>query len=140
MAPEKAIIVSTHILEEVEAVCTRAVIIGHGRVLADGTANDLLARLPANAAVCVIVPAAASAQTAAALRQLPAVAAMFETPLTTDRTRLRVTPREGAALLEQVNAAVRSNGIPALEVYEDRGNLDDVFRLITTGAATRAAA
>ncbi|WP_460019481.1 ABC transporter ATP-binding protein [Magnetospira thiophila] len=37
MAADKAIIVSTHILEEVEAVCTRAVVIGGGRVLADGT-------------------------------------------------------------------------------------------------------
>jgi ABC-2 type transport system ATP-binding protein len=37
MAPEKAILISTHILEEVEAVCTRALIIAHGRVLADAT-------------------------------------------------------------------------------------------------------
>src|SRR6201993_602366 len=55
MASEKAIIVSTHILEEVEAVCTRAVIIGRGQLLADGTAKDLLARLPEHFAVCVVV-------------------------------------------------------------------------------------
>ncbi|WP_211100212.1 ABC transporter ATP-binding protein [Azospirillum halopraeferens] len=36
MATEKAIVISTHILEEVEAVCTRAIVIGHGRILADG--------------------------------------------------------------------------------------------------------
>ena len=36
MAPEKAIIISTHILEEVEAVCSRALIIAHGKVLSDG--------------------------------------------------------------------------------------------------------
>ena len=46
MAQEKAIIISTHILEEVEAVCTRAVIIGRGKLLADGTAEQLRARLP----------------------------------------------------------------------------------------------
>src|SRR2546425_617832 len=46
MSAEKAIIISTHILEEVEAVCSRAVIIGHGQVLADGTAPELLRRLP----------------------------------------------------------------------------------------------
>ena len=46
MASEKAIVVSTHILEEVQAVCTRAVIIGQGRLLADGTALDLMKRLP----------------------------------------------------------------------------------------------
>jgi len=37
MASEKAIIISTHILEEVEAVCSRALIIGDGRILAEGT-------------------------------------------------------------------------------------------------------
>ncbi len=46
MAAEKAIIISTHILEEVEAVCTRAVIIGRGKVLADGTAAQLRERVP----------------------------------------------------------------------------------------------
>lgn len=46
MAAEKAIIISTHILEEVEAVCTRAVIIGRGKVLADGTAAELRALVP----------------------------------------------------------------------------------------------
>ncbi|WP_339853917.1 ABC transporter ATP-binding protein [uncultured Nisaea sp.] len=44
MAAEKCIIVSTHILEEVDAVCTRAMIIARGRVLADGTPADLKAR------------------------------------------------------------------------------------------------
>ena len=46
MAADKAIIVSTHILEEVEAVCSRAVIINRGRIVADGTAEDLMRRLP----------------------------------------------------------------------------------------------
>ncbi len=44
MAKDKAIIVSTHILEEVEAVCTRAVVIDRGRIVADGTAEDLQSR------------------------------------------------------------------------------------------------
>lgn len=42
MAPEKAIIISTHILEEVEAVCTRAIIIARGRILADAPPRGLL--------------------------------------------------------------------------------------------------
>jgi ABC-2 type transport system ATP-binding protein len=47
MAADKAIIISTHILEEVEAVCTRAVIIDRGRIVADGTPAALLDRSPA---------------------------------------------------------------------------------------------
>src|SRR5215468_10123782 len=48
IAPQKAIVISTHILEEVEAVCTRAIIIAKGRMLADATPAELLARAPAN--------------------------------------------------------------------------------------------
>ncbi len=46
MAPEKAIVISTHILEEVGALCTRAIIIAHGRIVADGTPAELEARHP----------------------------------------------------------------------------------------------
>ena len=56
MASHKAIVISTHILEEVEAVCTRAVIIAEGRVVADGTAEALLARLPQHNSVIASVP------------------------------------------------------------------------------------
>ncbi len=43
MAADKAIIISTHILEEVDAVCTRAMIISRGRLLIDGTPDELRA-------------------------------------------------------------------------------------------------
>jgi ABC-2 type transport system ATP-binding protein len=135
MAAEKAIIISTHILEEVQAVCSRTVIIGRGTLLADGTAAELMRRLPEYHAVSIVLPSAAAATAAAVMRQLPGVAAVFETPLGEGRTKLRMTPRPGAVLLDEVNKAVRFNAIPATEVYRDGGNLDDAFRLITTGTA-----
>jgi ABC-2 type transport system ATP-binding protein len=51
MAAEKAIVISTHILEEVGAVCTRAVVIARGRVVADTTPAELAARGPSMDAV-----------------------------------------------------------------------------------------
>jgi len=44
MAPNKAIVISTHILEEVDAVCSRAIIVARGRIVADGTPAELAAR------------------------------------------------------------------------------------------------
>src|SRR5207248_10005979 len=41
MQPEKAIVISTHLLEEVEAVCSRAIIIARGRILADAAPTEL---------------------------------------------------------------------------------------------------
>ena len=46
MAAEKAIVISTHILEEVEAVCSRAIIISNGRILADDEPRTLAAQAP----------------------------------------------------------------------------------------------
>ncbi len=57
MAKEKAIIISTHLLEEVDAVCTRAVIIDRGRIVADGTPASLLARSRHHNAVTLTLPA-----------------------------------------------------------------------------------
>jgi ABC-2 type transport system ATP-binding protein len=140
MAAEKAIIVSTHILEEVEAVCTRAVIIGGGRVLADGTAAQLRMRLPQNNAICVVLPQAAAGAAAAHFKAMASVAAVFETPGEHGTVKLRLTPKGEAPLAGEISAAVRQHGIPAIEVYQDRSSLDDVFRLITTGNAPRVAA
>jgi len=140
MAAEKAIIVSTHILEEVEAVCTRAVIISGGRVLADGTADELRTRLPQSNAICVILPQGASAEAAVHFKSLSSVATVFESPAENGAVKLRITPKGEAPLAAEISAAVRQNAIPAIEVYQDRSSLDDVFRLITTGAAARPAA
>ena len=46
MAKDKIIVISTHILEEVDAVCNRAIIIANGRILADDTPRGLAARAP----------------------------------------------------------------------------------------------
>jgi ABC-2 type transport system ATP-binding protein len=46
MAPDKAIVISTHILEEVDAVCTRAIFIANGRIVADATPTELSAKHP----------------------------------------------------------------------------------------------
>ncbi|MEY3141582.1 MAG: hypothetical protein RLY21_75 [Planctomycetota bacterium] len=46
---ERAIVLSTHILEEVEAVCTRAVVINRGRIVFDGTPTEMEARAPRDA-------------------------------------------------------------------------------------------
>jgi len=58
IAPQKAIIISTHILEEVEAVCTRAIIIAKGRMLADATPAELLARAPSHGTLALALATA----------------------------------------------------------------------------------
>ncbi len=110
MAPEKAIIVSTHLLEEVEAICTRAVIIDRGRVVADGTPAEL-AR-PLAPSQCGDADAARGA--GATAREAKLKIAEQRAPASSrsqahDGTvELTAFPKSGALLIEDVSAlAVR---------------------------------
>src|SRR5438094_6926475 len=76
MRPEKAIIISTHLLEEVEAVCSRAIIIAHGRILADGPPAGLAERSHHHNAVRLGIAGGADANIRAEVAALPGVAAV----------------------------------------------------------------
>ncbi|MGI9409442.1 MAG: ABC transporter ATP-binding protein [Hyphomicrobiaceae bacterium] len=132
MAADKAIIVSTHILEEVEAVCTRAVVIDRGRVVADGTAEDLQRRMPYHNAVAVRVASDAADGLAAAMKGLPGVAKVEEISRVNGHVRLRAVPNEQNAIAAEVAALIRDKSIAIDEMLVERGRLDDVFREITT--------
>lgn len=133
MAPEKAIIVSTHILEEVEAVCTRAVIIGNGQLLADGTSEELLNRLPEHNAVHIVVSSESASAVTDKVRAIPGVASVAQEIGANGSTELRCQAEQGALILEAIGEAIRDNNIAFTELYQHRGDLDSVFRQITAG-------
>jgi ABC-2 type transport system ATP-binding protein len=137
MAPEKAIIISTHLLEEVEAICTRAVIIDRGRIVADGTPAELLARSRHHNAVTVILPADQSATVAARLKAMPDVADV-EQSSANGSAAITAFPKDGALLIENVSAMATRENWNVSEIYAEAGRLDEVFRAITTHDATRA--
>src|SRR5262245_35045852 len=132
MAKEKAIVVSTHILEEVEAVCTRAVVINKGRIVADGTADDLMKLVPYHGAVTIRVASDKAEAVRGALAGLAGVK-KIETISTEDgRLQLRAIPNNGAGIVTDVASAIRQKALAVDEIFVERGKLDDVFRQITS--------
>lgn len=129
MSSDKIIVISTHILEEVEAVCTRAMIIGHGRLLADGTPEQLMARSRYHGAVTVRM--ANSDGALAAIRAIPEVAGV-ETNDAGDE--LTVFPKDRAAVLPAISRLIEQHRWPVESLYQQQGRLDEVFREITGGA------
>jgi ABC-2 type transport system ATP-binding protein len=133
MAAEKAIVISTHILEEVEAVCTRAIIIADGAIVANGSPSDLKARSDAHGAVELIVKTP-SPHIAAELRALPLAARVEDSG-----NAYIIYPRNADRLFPEVTALLRNRpqwnplGLRLLE-----GRLDDVFRKLTAGGDGRA--
>ncbi len=130
LAPHKAIIISTHLLEEVDAVCTRAVIIAAGHIVADGTPGELKAHSRHHNAVRLSL-AGDGIDAASALLRLPGVGAVEEVD-DEDGRALMIFPRDGGAILGPVTDLVRTAGWPVTSLRLERGRLDEVFRAITT--------
>jgi ABC-2 type transport system ATP-binding protein len=139
MSPEKAIIISTHLLDEVEAVCSRAIIIAHGRVLADDTPARLAASSRFHNAVRVGMPAGADSMIAAELAHLPGVRSA-EPASDADGEGWWLFPRGDHAILPEVGELVRTRGWPVTALWAERGRLDHVFRAITLPGAPTAEA
>jgi ABC-2 type transport system ATP-binding protein len=143
MGESKAIIFSTHILEEVDEACTRAIIIDRGRIVANGTPGELKARSERAGAVSLVL---AGATAEAVQPKLEAVTSAGRTELLHsdgDRVAMRVFPREagsGALAGALAELAVRENW-KIEEFRTEEGRLDEVFRSITLSdtAAHKAA-
>jgi gliding motility-associated transport system ATP-binding protein len=131
MAVEKAIIVSTHILEEVEAVCSRAVIINKGRIVADGTAEELMRRVPYHGAVAIRVSERTKAAVVKALSKYAGVARVETIGKADGQVDLRAVPSNGKAIVTDVASLLHEEGITVNELFVERGKLDDVFREVT---------
>jgi ABC-2 type transport system ATP-binding protein len=128
IAADKAIVISTHILEEVEAVCRRALIIDNGRIVADGTPSELQARSRYHNAVVLTVNGA-EATVAEAIGGIEGVARLEAE----GEGRFVLFPEDGAAIVERVSARARERGLEVVGLQVEAGRLDEVFRAITTG-------
>jgi ABC-2 type transport system ATP-binding protein len=129
IAADKAIVISTHILEEVEAVCGRALIIADGRIVADGTPAELQARSRYHNAVRLTVKGADAAVTEA-LGGIPGVDRIE----VEGEGRFVLFPKDGTAIVERVSERVRERGLEVTELHVEAGRLDEVFRTVTTAA------
>jgi ABC-2 type transport system ATP-binding protein len=134
MGEEKAIIISTHILEEVEAVCTRAVVIARGRVVADARPDELKRRSRYHNAVRLTLNANVAPRVEQLLRELPGVQAIEIVGKVNGVATLIVLPRAGAEIVRPVDEVVQRERIVVDEFAVEQGRLDDVFRELTLKA------
>lgn len=127
LARDKIVIVSTHILEEVTAVCTRAVIINEGKLLFDGTPEQLLARSLYRNAVNVHLE---NAIDAAPIGRLAGVA---KVETSEEGLHLVIRARDGAFIYPQIDDHLRAVNARVLSISVEPGRLDEVFQSLTLG-------
>ena len=133
MAEDKIIVLSTHILEEVDAVCDRAIIIADGRIVSDGTPAELAARSIMHNAVSITVRGQEADGIRDELAGLDDVRGVDVVELGGERLRLQVFPEGKAVIIERVGRMVRERGWAIEELHVERGKLDEVFRRVTVG-------
>ena len=129
MARDKIIVISTHILEEVDAVCSRAIIIARGRIVADDTPLKLAARSRYYNAVSLQLER--PEQLAAARAAVAALPSVADVEVSERDVRITALPRAGAAILTAVSELASSKGLVLKELHLESGRLDEVFRSIT---------
>jgi ABC-2 type transport system ATP-binding protein len=137
MAADRTIIVSTHILEEVEAVCSRAIIIAGGKLVADDTPAGLIRRSRFHNAVSLSVAEGSgldARQVASILSELPEAA-----NVEVNGGEVTVFPDGEVDLLSAVNHKRDEHHWSVKSMRLEAGRMDEVFRQITLGGGDAAA-
>ncbi len=129
LSKDKLVIVSTHILEEVHEVCTRAIIIANGRIVADETPTALEARSRYHHAVSLRFEK--DAELTAAIREIAGLPEVSAVESDARERRLTALPKSGANVLAAVSAMIDRNDWDVPELHLESGRLDEVFRSLT---------
>ena len=126
---DKIIVISTHILEEVDAVCTRAMVIARGRLVADDTPAGLASRSRYHNAVSMELEK--PEQLTAARDTLIGLENVTSVEVDERSARLTVFPAAGTSILEPISDRMAQSGIYVTALRLEAGRLDEVFRSMT---------
>ena len=139
LGEEKAIIFSTHILEEVEAACTRAIIIDRGKVIANGTPDELKSRSAAAGSIRMRASGAGTSNLRDDIEKLAAAKAAKVVTSEGDTVTVVVEPASKGKGSVELGAALHDlcvkKKLTVEELSVERGKLDEVFRDLTTSDA-----
>jgi ABC-2 type transport system ATP-binding protein len=127
---KKTVILSTHILSEVQATCDRIVIINAGKVVADNTPEKLQAGLEGRTVLLISMKSGPS-DASAKVKSLPSVEEVRTIPGSNGELRLRIDSAPGQDVREEIfRLAVRENWV-LLEMVPETQSLEEVFHKLT---------
>lgn len=129
LSRDKIVIISTHILEEVVAVCNRAMVLASGRIVSDTTPAELLAQSEYHGAVSILL------EDESRLEEVIASVRALDTVTDVRTEGLQVTVLSEKALFPDIFSMAQSDGWPVSSVHVEQGRLDEVFRQLTEGVA-----
>ena len=125
---ERTVLLSTHVLPEVQFTCSRLLIINRGRIVADGPVDDLVARARGAARIAV---EASGEDVAQRLAALPGAASVEVHEPSDGRVRVTVTAEGADDLRPRIFDLARTGNWTLFELHQEAGNLEDLFRELT---------
>ncbi len=132
ISEKRTILISTHILEEVEAVCSRAIIIAKGKIVADGTPDELLARSSYHNAVSLQIKSTESQSLLSKLQQIANVQSVQLLDSNKNGSAsFQLFPQQGKSILNGVEQFIQEEQLYVEQLYSEKGRLDEVFRKVT---------
>ncbi|MGH7501941.1 MAG: ATP-binding cassette domain-containing protein [Longimicrobiales bacterium] len=132
---DRTVLLSTHVMQEVEAVCNRLLIISRGRLIAHGTVASLLA---GQQDVSTYLVEAEGDGVVDSLSVLPGVETSTVEPADDGRVRVRLSTRGADELRPRIYGLARDRGWVLWELHRERANLEQLFHQLTTEAAPPA--
>ncbi|MAD84495.1 MAG: ABC transporter ATP-binding protein [Deltaproteobacteria bacterium] len=133
MSEERTILISTHILEEVEAVCTRAMVISAGKVVGYGTPDELMSQSLYRNSVTVSVYGADPTQLLNDFNELDFIYSVERVPeIRSGVVTMRLFPQKKESIALPLEKYIFAQNIPIENFNVNRGRLDEVFRELTT--------
>ncbi len=127
---EKTVILSTHILSEVEATCDRVVIINRGKIVADGSTEELKRTTAEDYSISLLLKDAPEGEAKQLFEGVAGIASI-DASGENGNTRLRISCRTGDDLREQVYARVKTKDWALLELVRESKSLESIFSDLT---------
>ena len=126
----RTVLLSSHILSEVQAVCTRVLILSRGRLAAEGAPDELAARLGAGAALHITAQGSRQAVTAA-VKGVPGVQAVEVQRASGDEVSLVANCAPGEDRRAAVSGALAAAGCAVLGMRTESGSLEEIYLALT---------
>jgi ABC-2 type transport system ATP-binding protein len=129
---ERTVILSTHVLPEVQFTCSRLLIINRGRIVADGPVEDLVSRAKDGARIGVEIAGLGAGTHVERLAALPGVRGVERREGDQNRARFTVIATAAEDIRPRIFELAKSEGWTLYELHQEAGSLEDLFRQLTT--------
>jgi ABC-2 type transport system ATP-binding protein len=135
LGKQKTVMLSTHILQEVQATCDRVIIINNGEIVADGTTDSLQKSFQGQLSIHLIIKKDARFGRDKLISTMESIKNVDKVKIISDDDNswtVDITATKGIDVREEIFKKIVSQDMVLLELHQEETSLEDIFRKLTT--------